>query len=305
MSQIFSLNKNNSSVKIFLNIFIFVCLFFFLFGWGASSASAAEKQPVEYSCSAAEYASRPLECLAQSILSLMAAFVGLCVSLFGWAADPNRMMDILKADTIYAAWKLVRDFLNIAFILFMLFSAFCTIFQVSKYSIKSTWLNLVLMALLVNFSFPIARFVIDVSNVLAYTMLSDLFPGGLTNYTSTFAQMTKLSSLVNPDNAGLVTLVFLNIFLFIFGVTFLVMALLFIIRVIALSVLIIFSVFVFLGFTGIAITRSKTPIKIITIIFSFFKMFFVLSLVTLKFFKNFMIQLPPQYFPCLHLMNLQ
>ncbi len=247
------INKKNKSVKIFLAIFLFVFLFVGLFGISADYTQAVTSVPAnaqkvdEFSCDATGWASSPLNCLAQSLFGVMTAFVSLAVTLFGWAIDPARMTAVISSDSVYLGWKNVRDFLNIAFILFLLFSAFCTIFQIQKYSYKSTLLNLVLMALLVNFSFPIARFIIDVSNVLTYTLISSLFPLGISNLSGSLAGISKLGDIINPGNANLAPLIVADIFLFIFGVTFLVMALLFIIRIIALAVLIIFSPIAFTG----------------------------------------------------------
>ena len=253
------INKKNNSVKIFLAVFLFVFLFVGLFGTNANHTQAADntnsqtavpanaQKPDEFSCGAVGWVESPLICLAQSLFGVMTVLVSLSVTLFVWAVDPARMTAIISSDSVYLGWKNVRDFLNVAFILFLLFSAFCTIFQIQKYSYKSTLLNLVLMALLVNFSFPIARFIVDVSNVLSYTLLSALFDGNINTVSGSFATISNLGNIVNPGNDRLVPLIIADIFLFIFGVTFLVLGLLFIIRIIALAILIIFSPIAFTG----------------------------------------------------------
>jgi len=228
------INKKNKSVKIFLAIFLFVFLFVSLFGVSANTAQA-------------NWVTAPHIELGKVVFEGMAKFVSFSVTLFGWATDPSKMSAVINNDSVYLGWKNVRDFLNIAFILFLLFSAFCTIFQIQKYSYKSTLLNLILMALLVNFSFPITRFIIDVSNVLAYTLISELFPSGLGSLSGSLAQVVQLGTIATPKDPGFIQIMALDIFLFIFAVTFLVMALLFIIRIIALTILIIFSPIAFTG----------------------------------------------------------
>lgn len=239
------INKQNNLVKIFLTVFVFVFLFLFVFGINTPLAEA--KSTAQEDACIGGWFTRPLICLAISLFKVLSAFVSIAVSFFGWVVDPAKLTAVIASDSVYLAWKNVRDFLNIAFILFLLFSAFCTIFQVSKYSIKNTWLNIVLMALLVNFSFPIARFVIDISNSLAYTLLAVLFPDGLDQLPGAFAGMSNIGDLIYPGDAELVPLVFADIFLFLFAVTFLVMSLLFALRIIALAIIIIFSPVAFTG----------------------------------------------------------
>lgn len=187
--------------------------------------------------------------LACYILPLMGKLISLAVKFFTWAIEPTSTRNILSSTSLYLAWKNVRDFLNIAFILFLLFSAFCTIFQISKFSYKSTLLNLILMALLVNFSYPISRFIIDVSNVMMYTLLSGLFEGNSIDTLIKIAQETRVKEITTAANGNkdTVELIFIIIFLFIFAVTILIMAVLFVIRTIFLSILIIFSPVAFTG----------------------------------------------------------
>jgi hypothetical protein len=162
----------------------------------------------------------------------------------------------MNLDSIEKGWKMVRDFLNLFFILILLFSAFCTIFQVTKYHIKTILLNLVIMALLVNFSFPISRAIIDAGNIPMYYFFQNI-RGNIGNSVS-----KTLWNNANGNNAGLqkmllpkinnfdevngagdqtFSLIAAIIFLFIFGLTLLVIAVLFVIRMIALAILVIFS----------------------------------------------------------------
>ncbi len=250
---------NKKSTALFLIVFLFVFLFV---NFGKIALAQDINGGLQYELS--DYAPSNLPDASDSckislthpvdttlsclLLPASGALVSLAVTLFSWAIDPAKMKAVIDSESVFLAWKTVRDFLNIAFILFLLFSAFCTIFQVSKYSYKNILLNLVLMALLVNFSFPIARFIIDVSNVLMYTMLNGLFPGGAGNLLAgNFADLSQIANVIKPANAGLVQIVMAVIFLFILGVTFLVMALLFVIRIIALAILIIFSPIAFTG----------------------------------------------------------
>jgi ABC-type multidrug transport system fused ATPase/permease subunit len=134
----------------------------------------------------------------------------------------------------------------------ILFSAFCTIFQIQKYSYKNMLITIIVMALLVNFSFPIARVIIDISNVLMYSFVQGLGitsgTGGFTGQILTKSGLdTLVSGITSVANASPVFLIALVIFLFIFGMTLLIIAVLFVIRLVALAILIIFSPIAFVG----------------------------------------------------------
>ncbi len=168
-------------------------------------------------------------------------------TLFVWAVKVDNFRAVVGSPAIYTSWKIVRDFLNIAFILVILFSAFATIFQVEKYSYKKILLNLVLMALLVNFSFPIARFIIDLSNVLMYTLMNMLFEGGQAGAGKALAMIADkagISSIMDPKGSvasSVAAMLAAIIFGFILAITMVAIGIMFVIRIVALAILIIFS----------------------------------------------------------------
>lgn len=149
-------------------------------------------------------------------------------------------------------WKSVRDLLNIVFMMVLLFSAFCTVFQYEKYHLmkKSIILNVVLMALLVNFSFPIARFIIDISNVMGYYFLDQMLPNG--NVSGQFAAFSHIIDFIVPkkitgDVAITTQIVMAIIFTGILAFTFLVVGVTFVLRAVLLAILIMFSPIAFAG----------------------------------------------------------
>ncbi|MDP1884057.1 MAG: hypothetical protein Q8L10_01695 [Candidatus Moranbacteria bacterium] len=163
------------------------------------------------------------------------------------------MRAIMVHPAIFKSWKIVRDFLNIGFILVLLFSAFSTIFQVDKYNYKKILLWLVIMALLVNFSYPITRFIIDASNVLMYTIMNNFFGAYAGDSQKILTQemggFDELRAIITASGAktGLPQLLASIVFVFILALTILSMAVLFLIRTIALTILIIFSPVAFIG----------------------------------------------------------
>lgn len=189
------------------------------------------------------------KCLLTHVLRFEGWLITMAGVIFGVVADANQLRAFLSMPQIYEIWTRIRDFLNILFIMVLLFSAFSTIFQVEKYSYRKILLNLVLMALLVNFSYPIARFIIDLSNSLMYTLIQSLMPNATASlFSSTFANNAGISKIIFMDvSASYTSLFSAIIFLFIFAVTLLAIALMLLIRMIVLALLIMFSPIAFTG----------------------------------------------------------
>lgn len=190
--------------------------------------------------------------LCVMLLQLGSWLLGAAAALFGFAADADKLTAVIANPALYAVWKEVRDFLNMAFILFLLYASFSIIFQVGgKYGEKKILLTIVLMALLVNFSFPITRFIIDVSNSLMYTLLSQFFPDSATDpqtILTGITQSTALATILTADTgASLTQLVASVIFVFILALTFLAFAILLLIRIVALAIIIVSSPVAFVG----------------------------------------------------------
>lgn len=200
--------------------------------------------------------------LLLAILKFFGFLLSVAAMIFAWAADAPSLTAIINGANIYKSWQTVRDLLNIAFILVLLYTAFAIIFQVDK-SNKKIILTVVLMALLVNFSFPITRFIIDVGNSLMYTIFKNLFPdanSNITNIFSNIADKSAIGSIINGTYSAenLSHLLAAIIFTAILAITLLMMSVLFVIRVIALAILIIFSP---IGFVG-SILPSSVASKI-------------------------------------------
>lgn len=66
-----------------------------------------------------------------------------------------------------AGWSVIRDFSNMFFILFLVVIAFATILRIEQYGIKQLLPKVILIALLINFSFVIASVIVDFSNIAA------------------------------------------------------------------------------------------------------------------------------------------
>lgn len=187
--------------------------------------------------------------LLLEILRFFGWLVKGAVFLFEIAVNPDFFDKLFRdnGQAIFEMWKFIRDFLNIFFILILLFSAFATVFQVSKYHIKNIILWVVLMALLVNFSWPVTRVIIDLSNVTMYFMIDEMLADP-NKTTAKIGALSNLSYIMVPEDytkvAGTkdITYLFLAIVVvFIFGMTLLAYAGVLLIRVIVLVILLVFS----------------------------------------------------------------
>lgn len=190
------------------------------------------------------------------------------IALFGFAANPDMLSGasgLLNRAVVYELWKFIRDFFNLFFIFSLLLVAFSTVFQIEKYSIKKLLLSIVLAALFVNFSFPIARFLIDAANVPMYFFAKQMMSSTGKSSSSDALAVSALSSTrieqillparnadksVDYDNTNASRLFLAIIFMFLFSVSLAVLAIMFVIRLTALVVLVIFSP---IGFVAAAI----------------------------------------------------
>lgn len=205
-----------------------------------------------------------------AVFTLVSYPVTWSAMLLGLTVDPVAVNTMFKMPAIYTLWQMVRDFFNLFFILTLLFIAFATIFQIDSFNYKKTLGKLLLMALLVNFSFPIARFVIDIANVPMYFFMESIFSdptdAKAENITKRFLGTSNLEKIIlgkedfgvadiQGDSEITTKLLVGIIFMFLFGVSLLVLAVLFLIRALMLVILIIFSS---VGFAGMVIPGFRS-----------------------------------------------
>ncbi len=192
--------------------------------------------------------------LLYGIFTFCAFLAMLAASIFSYVLDVSHLQSIMNNAVIYEMWRIVRDFFNLFFIFSLLIVAFSTIFQVSKYGgLKSVW-NIVLAALFINFSFPIARMIIDLGNVMMYSFINDIFGmtgDGLTRGVLSTSGLKGLFML-SEQNLDFTVKYFLIaiVCMFMFGVSFLTLALMMFYRLFMLPILVMFSP---IGFAGSAI----------------------------------------------------
>ncbi len=84
-----------------------------------------------------------------------------------------------KASSISTAWGVIRDVANMGFIFILLYAAIQTILGIGS-DVKKLIVNIIIVAILINFSLFFTKVVIDASNVLSIAFYDAIAPGSLT-----------------------------------------------------------------------------------------------------------------------------
>jgi len=149
-------------------------------------------------------------------------------------------------DIVLAGWVVVRDIMNMFFILAMIVISLATILRIERYGYKKVLVKLILMALLINFSKTIAESLISVVDVLIRAVAPSN-NGLISFYSASAGILSSQDDSVYAILAGIggtativisITKLFLAI---IMTITFIAIALLFVIRMVGLWVLVIIS----------------------------------------------------------------
>lgn len=178
-----------------------------------------------------------------AVLKVISILIIAAGALFDTVLNYEFLNAFLRNDGIYNGWVIVRDVLNMFFMLLLLFSAFATIFQVEKYHLRKVIIMLVVMALLVNFSFPIALFVMDFSNSAMYFFV-DAMNSGSTSMSARvasfvgFGQTIENSVSLQDDLSAIILAI---IFSFILFLTIIGISINLLIRVLAFAILLVLA----------------------------------------------------------------
>src|SRR3989344_3279746 len=102
-------------------------------------------------------------------------------------------LHIEEANAVNNAWGVIRDVANMGFIFVLLYAAIQTILGIGS-DTKKLIVNIIVVAILINFSLFFTKLVIDASNVLAITFYDAIAPGAL----SSDASIGLSTSLMQP-----------------------------------------------------------------------------------------------------------
>jgi hypothetical protein len=109
--------------------------------------------------------------VAKLILSLVGFLTQLATSFFG--AMLKIGFDRNSQGVAQIGWEQSRNFANLLFILFMVVVAFATILRLERYGAKQLLPKIIIIALLINFSFVICAVIIDFSNLTANIFINN------------------------------------------------------------------------------------------------------------------------------------
>lgn len=130
-----------------------------------------------------------LNTIIQAILGLIQEFI---YAVFFWLIAPliQSMLSVHPyTDTfvavIYPGWEVIRNLCNIFFILALIIIAMATLFRVDSYKFKDLIIQLIIAALLVNFSLVIAQVILG----LADTVQAQFLPANVTVIRSLAADL--------------------------------------------------------------------------------------------------------------------
>jgi len=187
---------------------------------------------------------------ANLLLSWIVALLGTFLALAAGFADMMMQpTNILNEDIVKTGWEISRDFANMFFILILLAIALSFILFPS-FQIKKSLPWLLIVALFINFSLPIAGIFLDFANVFTNFFL-DQVNAGSGSLTETIAQQLRIVDLNrmrfdigSPENLDLnqtafATLIFSAIFTSVLIFIFAAIGIMFMIRTAYLYILLI------------------------------------------------------------------
>lgn len=85
---------------------------------------------------------------------------------------------ILNSEVVQLGWRIARDLANLGFTIGIVVIAYATMLGDESYGLKKTLLNFIIAAVMVNFSFSIAGFFIDASNLVTHFFVMKSIGGG-------------------------------------------------------------------------------------------------------------------------------
>lgn len=146
------------------------------------------------------------------------------------------------------AWSIIRDVANMTFLFILVYIALATILQVSNFNTKQVLAMLLVIALLINFSFFLTGLVIDASNILALFFYNAITNDGANSISSQFANVMNIKTVFDKEafdslsftKRSVANFMSAGVFL-VAGFVFISGAILFILRTIALMFVLILS----------------------------------------------------------------
>ncbi|MBL7154946.1 MAG: hypothetical protein ISS88_00360 [Candidatus Portnoybacteria bacterium] len=111
--------------------------------------------------------------LGSALLTIQGVVGALVTWLAGLAQGILNFTNPQNAQIVQDGWEIVRDFVNMFFVLVLLVIAFATILRLETYGMKALLPKLIIAALLINFSLVLAGVFIDFAGILTVFFIED------------------------------------------------------------------------------------------------------------------------------------
>lgn len=199
--------------------------------------------------------------------TITGAFLGMAVAIFNWVCSENFISlsytnaglspgDPHFNQFLFIGWHLTRDLTNIFFVIALVAIGLGTALRLSGYQMQKALPTLIIIALLVNFTPVICGLIVDASNIVMNFFIQGGFASGNSFVNYAVSQWSNIGSLVgglkfwDPTSsqeavsaaAGSMVLIWFNL---IAALVYLLFALIFVLRYIAIWILVILSPFAF------------------------------------------------------------
>lgn len=109
--------------------------------------------------------------------------------------------DNYRLGGVYRGWTIFRDLVDMLFIFIILYAAVMTILQWSSFNTRRVIVNLIIVGLLLNFSFFITGFVIDIGNATARIIYDAITPG-TTSIGATLVRNMDIAKIFKAAGQG-------------------------------------------------------------------------------------------------------
>jgi len=172
----------------------------------------------------------------------------------------NSVLNFAPSMPLYHAWTIFRDVANLLFILILLLIALGTIFRSESYNLKKSLYKFILVIFLINFSGMITGLFIDFGNFLMYGVLKMMCPpaASATCFQDFYGQVMgvidklfwkyNFTGAFSFDFKDAASVGIAAIYTFIYGIVLMALGVFLVIRIAALSILIVLSPLAFFGY---------------------------------------------------------
>ncbi|MDD5589548.1 MAG: hypothetical protein PHQ47_00025 [Candidatus Portnoybacteria bacterium] len=124
----------------------------------------------------------------------------LAAGLLDFVLTNPTLQKFTSAPFVQDGWKITRDLANMFFSLILIAIAFATILKIDTYGVKNNLKNIILIALLINFSLVIAGVIIDFAQVLTNYFVTAA-KGDNASITAMLANGLNITSGFDPSKA--------------------------------------------------------------------------------------------------------